>query len=391
MMAASRLDVKPLITHRFGLDAVPAAYDLLASGRERYLGIMLEYDDVHTRGPERTVEVGGARSSHPSRFSGAPRLAFIGAGNYGGRVLIPAFAAAGAALHGVASSGGVTAAHYARKFGFLEATTDAEKLIDDARVDAVVVSTRHDSHARFVCRALDAGKHVFVEKPLALTLGEMDSIESAWTRSNAQHAAPVLMVGFNRRFAPHVVKMKSLLVTTSDPKSCIITVNAGAIPANHWTQDAAIGGGRIIGEGCHFVDLARFLVGSPITAANVTTIGRTESGGVRDDKATIVLGFADGSSATIIYLANGHRSFPKERVEVFCAGRILSLDNFRVLSGFGWPKLKRMRTWRQDKGQAACAKAFVDSIRLGGPPPIPMTELLEIGRVTIALGESARC
>jgi predicted dehydrogenase len=172
------------------------------------------------------------------------------------------------------------------------------------------------------------------------------------------------------------------------PKSLIATLNVGAIPAEHWTQDPAIGGGRLIGEACHFIDLLRFLTGSPIITADVQCLGGND-GGIPDDKATLRLGFADGSIGTIHYLANGHSSFPKERIEVFCAGRILQLDNFRRLRGYGWPGFRTMRLWRQDKGQKACVQSFVDAVRAGAAAPIPFDELMEVSRVTIALGEAA--
>jgi predicted dehydrogenase len=197
------------------------------------------------------------------------------------------------------------------------------------------------------------------------------------------------MVGFNRRFAPHIVRMKTLLAGVREPKSVVVTVNAGALPASHWTQDRRVGGGRIIGEGCHFVDLLRFLVGYPIVDARVQSLGGNANS-VRDDKAAITLTFTDGSFATIHYLANGHPAFPKERIEVFCAGRVLQLDNFRRLRGYGWPGFSAMNLWRQDKGQKPCVQAFVKAIKEGRATPIPFDEIIEVGRVIIALGEAAR-
>jgi predicted dehydrogenase/threonine dehydrogenase-like Zn-dependent dehydrogenase len=380
MMAAGRLGAKKLITHRFAIGDAPAAYELLASNSEPYLGILLEY-------PTRDVrEIGGRVIDLRERdrtAQEATRVSFIGAGNYGGRVLIPAFAASGARLIGIASNGGVTAAHFGRKFGFVRAVTDPDALFADES-GAMVVATRHNSHAQYVQRALRAGKHVFVEKPLAITAGEIDAIQDTWSSVTAD-SRPLVMVGFNRRFAPHIVRMKELLRGVNEPKSVMITVNAGAIPGSHWTQDPAVGGGRIIGEGCHFIDLIRFLVGHPIADARVQSLH-----GVSDDNVVITLAFEDGSWGAIHYLANGHRSFPKERVEVFCAGRVLELNNFRQLRGYGWRGFSGMRLWRQDKGQKACAQAFVDAIRTGSKSPIPFDEIVEVARVTVALGEAAR-
>jgi predicted dehydrogenase len=208
---------------------------------------------------------------------------------------------------------------------------------------------------------------------------------------DAGKIAPLhLMVGFNRRFAPHVVKMKSLLSGTAGPKVFLMTVNAGTIPASHWTQDPQVGGGRIIGEGCHFVDLLRFLAGSAITDLRAQSVGGSPSDGIREDKAVITLGFADGSIGSIHYLANGHKGFPKERLEVFCGGRILELDNFRRLTGYGWKGFREDRLWRQDKGHAAEVAAFVSAVEKGGKPLIPFDELVEVTRATFRIAAQLR-
>jgi predicted dehydrogenase/threonine dehydrogenase-like Zn-dependent dehydrogenase len=388
MMNSRALDVRALVTHRFAFDAAPAAYELLATQSQPHLGILLEYSGQSAdRVAARTV-VFDPQRTHAAADT-EPAIAFIGAGNYAVRNLIPAFAASGVRLQGIASGGGVSAAHCARKFGFVRATTDSDALIDALDTDIVVIATRHDSHARFVLRALKAGKHVFVEKPLAVTTQEVDSIVDAWNACAPAGQRPQIMVGYNRRFAPQVVRMKSLLAGVRGAKSFIVTVNAPALPASHWMQDPHVGGGRIIGECCHFVDLLRFFAGHAIVDARVQALAG-DSGSPLRDTVTITLNFADGSWGTIHYLANGHASFPKERIEAFCAGRILQLDNFRRLRAFGWPGFKSLRLWRQDKGQKACVRAFVDAVRNGTGAPIPLDELLEVARVTVALGEAVR-
>jgi predicted dehydrogenase len=196
------------------------------------------------------------------------------------------------------------------------------------------------------------------------------------------------MVGFNRRFAPQVQKMKALLDGVREPKSFTVTVNAGMIPSDHWTQDPAVGGGRIVGEGCHFVDLLRFLAAAPIIGVQTTVIGRTPGIAVRGDKMSVTLRFGDGSFGTVHYLANGHKAFPKERLEVFCAGRVLQLDNFRRLRGYGWPGFRGMSLWRHNKGQEACVAAFLDTIKLGKPAPIAFDELIKVSRVSIEIARS---
>ncbi len=393
MMAAGQLDVAPLVSHRFALEQAVQAYDLLSSNQPS-LGIVLQYprSDAAQLG-QRTVAL-----ATPTPEAASPRtqpgqacsVAFLGAGNYAGRVLIPAFKAAGAALRTVVSSGGVSATHFGKKFGFAEAGTEPAAALANPAVDTVVVATRHDAHARQVLAALRAGKHVFCEKPLCLTLDELAEIEAEARARPAQ----LLMLGFNRRFAPQVVKIKQLLASVAEPKSFVMTVNAGAIPPDHWTQDKAVGGGRIVGEGCHFIDLLRHLAGAPIVAHHAVAMGAHAAVPVRDDKTTITLQFADGSFGTVHYLANGDKGFPKERLEVFCAGRVLQLDNFRKLRGWGWPGFSKMNLWRQDKGQSACAKAFVDAIRQGSEAPIALDDVLEVNRVTIEVAsglEGAAC
>jgi predicted dehydrogenase/threonine dehydrogenase-like Zn-dependent dehydrogenase len=371
MMASGRLDVAPLITHRFPFERAKEAYDLMQTDAF-YLGILLKYQAEPSLA--RTVAlnpVPGLQGSYLAAAKG--NLGFIGAGGYASKILIPAFKSAGAGLVSIASSGGVSAAHAGRKFGFIEATTDMDALLADARTDTIVIATRHNSHASLVCRALRAGKHVFVEKPLAMKAIEVDEIESLY--AGLEHR-PLLMVGFNRRFAPHVVKIRELLRAVPGPKAFVYTVNAGAIPAEHWTLNAEAGGGRIVGEACHFIDLLRFLTGVPATAIHSTALsGQT---------TTITLAFDDGSIGTVHYLANGHRSFPKERLEVFAGNRILQLDNFRKLTGYGWPGFHTMKLWRQDKGANACAAVFLKAVREGKPSPIPFHELIEVARLTLA-------
>jgi predicted dehydrogenase len=380
LMASGALKVDPLISHRFSINDGIEAMALLTSS-EPSLGILLSYpQSTNDKQPERSVSLALKTSV------GAGAVGFIGAGNYAGRVLIPAFKAAGASLHTVVSNGGVSAVHYGKKFGFADAATDFLVVLENPEIKTLVIATRHNAHAGQVLAALRSGKHVFCEKPLCLTLDDLAEIEA----EAGQRPDQRLMVGFNRRFAPHVVKMKALLAPIDTPKSIIITVNAGEISPDHWTQDPAVGGGRIIGEACHFIDLARHLVGHPITMQNAVAMGPHPSMPVSDDKVSVTLEFADGSLATIHYLANGDKSFPKERIEVFAAGRVLQLDNFRNLRGWGWQGFKKMNLWRQDKGQLACVAAFLASTNEGGSPAIQSDEIFEVSRWTIEAAQTAR-
>lgn len=378
LMAAQRLSVEPLISHRFAFEDAPSAYAALTTDRT-VLGMLLDYpSEPATRLPTRVTVNRAAATATP----GEPVIGFIGAGNYGARVLIPAFRAAQARLHTICSSGGVSAVVQGGKSGFEVASTDVQALFDEPAINTVVIASRHDSHASLVTRALQAGKSVFVEKPLCLTLDELDGIERALESSSGAGTRGVLMVGFNRRFSPHVAKLKSLVDTVHEPKSFLVTVNAGRIPPEHWTQDPAIGGGRLIGEACHFIDLLRFLAGHPIAEIRATGMGVRAGKATTRDTFTITLEFEDGSLGSIAYLANGSSAFPKERVEVFAAGRVLQIDNFRALKGYGWPGFSSMKSWRQDKGQNQAVGRFLAAVR-GGEAPIPQNEILEVARRTI--------
>jgi predicted dehydrogenase/threonine dehydrogenase-like Zn-dependent dehydrogenase len=382
MLSEGRLDVSPLISHRFAIEDAVQAYELVDSD-EPSLGILLEYARAPEERLARSVPIVGAAQASRGA-SDAVTVSFVGAGNYATAVLIPAFQAAGARFASIASNAGASGVHAARKFSFAAATTDTPAVLADPATQAVVIATRHDSHAALTCEALRKGKHVFVEKPLALSSEEVDRIEQAYAAACSAGHAVQLMVGFNRRFAPQVQRMASLLATVGEPKAFVMTVNAGAIPREHWTQDLAVGGGRIVGEACHFVDLLRFLAARPVTSYEVTALDASTK-----DSVTLSLSFADGSIGTVHYLANGHKSLSKERLEVYAGGRVLSLDNFRRLTGYGWPGFAKANLWRQDKGQKACARAFVEAVRTGGPAPIPFDELVEVARLTLAIREAA--
>ncbi|CAM5570138.1 Putative dehydrogenase OS=Sphingobium scionense OX=1404341 GN=GGQ90_004911 PE=4 SV=1 [Sphingobium scionense] len=381
LMASGQMDVRPLISHRFPFEDAPAAYERLA-GDKGSLGILLGYQHAVEERHKRTVEL------HPTVTTiapSAPVVGFIGAGNYAGRMLIPAFRKAGATLHSIASAGGVSGVVQGKRLGFTNATSDTAGLLNEPAINTVAIATRHDSHAKLTIDALHAGKHVFVEKPLALNLEELEAVKEAHAAANR-----LVMVGFNRRFAPLVQAMKRQLDPVREPKSIIMVMNAGAIPADHWTQDQATGGGRIIGEACHHIDLMRFLVGAPIVSMSARKMGDNHAVEITEDKAVLTLGFADGSFGTIHYLANGGASFPKERVEIFTAGRTLQLDNFLRLRGYNWRGFRNQKSWRQDKGQEACAAAFLSAISNGGPAPIPFDELEEVARITIEAADMLR-
>lgn len=381
MMAQGKIDVSPLISARFAIDAIVEAYALLEE-KSSTLGIVIDYPSHPYDEKIKTCVINHDAIHTENTSAQMPRIGMIGAGNYGGTILAPAFQKTGATLEMIASRDGISAKRLAKKYGFRFAVSDENAVFENKEIHAVVIATRHDQHAQQLIRALDHDKHVFVEKPLCLTLDELAQIQ------NKYRGDRIIMVGFNRRFSPFVQSIKSCLDREITPKNIIITVNAGAIPSSHWTQDPHCGGGRIIGEACHFIDLLRFLMNSPIKSWQASSI-KTHSERL-DDNTTITLTFENGSMGTIHYFANGHKKFPKERVDIFCNGKIMHLDNYKKLTAYGFSKLKKMRTLRQDKGQKACVSAFVNAVSNGESSPIPFHEVTEVSRLSIEIASYLR-
>jgi predicted dehydrogenase/threonine dehydrogenase-like Zn-dependent dehydrogenase len=379
MMESGAVDPLPLITHRFAFADAADAYDLLTGGGSS-LGVVLQYPEAAgaPAREDRTVE---RVTSAPSTGDGA---AVIGAGNFAVRTLLPELKAGGTRLRTVASGAGTSAAVAAEKFGFERTTTDLDAVFGDPEVGNVYVLTRHDSHASLAVRALEAGKHVFVEKPLALDEAGLDAVEAA-----ARRGGRMVMVGFNRRFAPLTTEVRGLLRGRAGPLTVVATINAGAIPRDHWTQDPEAGGGRIVGEAVHWIDLARTLVGAPIRGVSVV-VAHDRGGLPVDDIAHLALSFADGSTALVHYLASGARNFPKERIECFWDGRTVAIQNWRRLERFGvsGPWFERSRG--ADKGHAAEVRAWTEALRSGGEAPIPLDEVLEVSRWGVRAAELAR-
>lgn len=407
MMATGRLKVEELITHRYPLDQAPAAYVAVASDPNA-LAVILTYPGEAR--PERRLQLDAATVS----AAGQAVVGVIGAGNFSKMTLMPALAKTAARIQHVCDLNGVAAAHLARKFGAMDAVTDSAMVLGDPTVNAVFVAVGHHLHARFVCEALRAGKHVFVEKPLAMNVDEVRQIlevyrgcgagfqpaESAAAKMAAPQARndcgagvppaevsqppapPLLMVGFNRRFSPHTVRLKEWLRGRTEPLTMQMTVNAGYIPPDHWVHDPVRGGGRIIGEACHFIDLMVFLTGSLVKTVSAVQVGAGTA--TPEDKMTIALGFEDGSVGAVNYFANGSKAYPKERIEVFSERRTAQIENFRRTVAYGFKGGRTFKTWRQDKGHAAEFAAFVERVAAGGPPVIPMAELVNVTLASFA-------
>jgi polar amino acid transport system substrate-binding protein len=378
-VGAGRVSVSPLVTHRYDVDEAPAAYDMLVSTEApRPLGVVIRYpEDGASRPSSARAERALARAAGP--VTGEVGVGFIGAGAFARGVLLPLFQSrAGTVLRRVATAHGLTAYDAQRKFGFKAAGTDAGEILADPSIDLVCVTTRHDSHAALVTEALRAGKHVFVEKPLAIDDEQLRAVQAAAAASTG-----VLLVGFNRRFSPLAVAMRDALGGRG-PIIATYRVNAGPLPPGHWLNDPAVGGGRIIGEGCHFIDFLAFLTGdAAIESVEARCAGRPR--GPAEDVA-IQLGFSDGSVGQILYTAKGDPALAKERVEAHAGGASVVLDDFRsveIVSGG-----KRRRSATGGKGHAEEIAALIAAVKAGGPAPIAPASLFATTRATLRVHDA---
>jgi predicted dehydrogenase len=385
LMGSGRLDVAPLISHRFPIEEAEKAYELIESGAERYLGVLLNYPEISSdHRLSRKVEL------RPSTLTPSDQIAygFLGAGNFARLVLAPAVAKTPQFYPKlICSAGGLSAAHTGAKLGFQAAVTDEDQIFSDPDVKVVFALTRHDQHARQVTKAIAAGKNVFVEKPLALNLEDMAGIEAALSGANP---SPILMVGFNRRFSPAAQRVKDFFGGINSPKTVSVRFNAGDIPAEHWTQDLQVGGGRIIGEACHGIDLATYLVGSPPVRVFGESVGGPVSPDITDDQCFITLRHADGSVSSIAYLAGGDKAFPKERIEVLGGGAVAVIDDFREVTLCRNGKTQRHKYRSQDKGHTAEIEAFSQAVTIAGDWPISWDEMRTVSIASILAVRSIR-
>lgn len=380
-LASETLQVDALISETFPIEQADKAYQMLTEDPSK-MALLLTYPQQVQSA--KTISVKSA--PRKTDASGKVVAGLIGAGNFAKLTLLPAIQGADIQLKTVADINGVSGTHAAKKFGFQQATNDYQEILKDAEINTVFITTRHDLHAKMVIEALQAGKHVHVEKPLSLSPEQLQEIEEVYEG----HASQQLLVGFNRRFSPHAQKMQDLLKVRSTPLMMTCVINAGAIPADVWIQDDAIGGGRIIGEGCHWLDLMSYWAGQPIVSVSATMMGRTAGVDIRSDKMSVTVSLADGSVGTLHYFSNGHKSYPKETMEVFCDGKILRLDNFRKLKGYGWSNFNKMNLWGQDKGHKNQFCRLIETIASGGDALIPFGQIENITQASFAAMESAR-
>lgn len=387
LLADGRLQVDHLVSKRVPLTEAARAYDAITRGE--VVGVVLEYPEAsahETATPARTVD-----HLPPRRGAAQVVCGVIGAGNFAQAKLLPGLQKAGARLKWVASAGGTSAAVVARRFGVEKSTTDVDAILGDPEVNCIAIATRHDTHAQLVVDALEAGKSVFVEKPLCLSLEELQQIERAYQKALTTGSdRPILMVGFNRRFAPMIREVRARLRGRAQPLAMTYTCNAGAVPRDHWVHDPAVGGGRIIGEACHFIDLLHFLAEAPITGVIALAMDGFEDPATCDT-VSVGLTFADGSLGQVNYFANGSRRYQKECLEVYTGKRVLRMENFRRLRTYGFPRRGYWRGFVQHKGHDAELSAFVAAMEGGRDSPISFESVANVARATLAALESARC
>jgi len=369
-IASGKLEVKSLITERTPLERYNEIYDNI-SGKDSIASI-LEYSESSL--PSTTVTI------NPGQFSkGQAKLGIVGAGNFTKMTMLPALKSTDASVISIASAGGLTGTSLAKKYGIGKSTTDYQEIIKDADVNLVLITTRHNQHASMVIEALKAGKHVFVEKPLALNNAELTRILDVYDGSTT------LTVGFNRRFSPHIQKIKQLV--GNSPMNVIATMNAGFIPPNTWVHDLKVGGGRIIGEACHYIDLITYLTGSLVKSVCMNALGSNPE--ENTDNGTILLKYENGSTGVINYFSNGSKTYAKERVEVYSQERTAIMDNFRVTTGFGFRGFSKMKT-SLDKGHKEQFRLLVEKIKVGGEPLIPMMDIVNTTKASFAAIESLK-
>lgn len=383
LLESGVLDVEPLISNRYEFESSLEAYKSL--GSSSVLGILLNYKNQE-KYEQKLIQkfdlIPGASKELATIDS--LKVGLIGGGNFSSAKTVPLLHKMKAvSLDTIVTKAGVSGSHLARRYHFRYSSTDIKDIFQSEEINTVFILTPHNSHADFVSEGLRSGKHVFVEKPLCLNCEELEQIRSVY-----QVASGALMVGFNRRFSPHSQKIKKAVSRISGPLSMVYTVNAGHIPKEHWTQDPKIGGGRLIGEVCHFVDLLRYFAGSEIIEAKKNLMNRDDNEPL--DTVTLSVSFANGSTGTVHYLTNGHKTFEKERIEIFGDGKVVECHNFRKTKFYGFGMLKSFKTFSQDKGHRGCIEAFVNSLQKADIQlPISFEEIYEVTKLTIDLNSTA--
>jgi predicted dehydrogenase/threonine dehydrogenase-like Zn-dependent dehydrogenase len=382
LVAQQRVDVNRLISHRFPIEKAERAYQLISGALDQpYLGVVLNYDPNAEICRRIKLSDSASAPAADTKIS----VGVIGAGAYVATMLLPHFKTAGVSFRTIATASGVSAHDVGKRFGFGYAVSGAEEVLDDTEVNLVIVGTRHDLHAELAIQALNRNKNVFVEKPLALNETQLDDVLDA-----ARHSSGRLMVGFNRRFSPLAQRASDFFAGRKYPLSMLYRVNAGRIAKDHWVQDSVQGGGRIVGEVCHFVDFMIFLTGAlPVSVFAESVTGDNEKS-VDADSVLITLRFEDGSNGSIAYLSEGDGALAKERVEIYGGGRTFVLDDFRNATSYKSGREEKTTLRTQDKGQLDQVRAICDAVIQGGPVPISLEQLAATSRTTFRALESLR-
>ena len=372
-IASGKLLVKDMITEVVNIEDYQNIYGEI--GTKKSIASILKYNTGENVNPATTIELKSVN------FNGSKGvIGIIGAGNFTKMTMLPALKNSGAGYKYIASAGGVSGTALAKKYGFSHSTTAYKEILKDEDVDLVLITTRHDKHAAMSAEALAAGKHVFVEKPLALNNEQLEQIINAYKQSDK-----TLTVGFNRRFSPHALKIKNLI--GKGIINVIATMNAGNIPANVWVHDMQVGGGRIIGEACHFIDLITFFTGSKVTEVCMNAMGVNPNDNT--DNASILLKYENGSTGVINYFSNGSKAYSKERVEVYSQERTAIIDNFRQTTGYGFKGFSKLKTGL-DKGHKNQFAQLINRVKTGGEPLIPFDEIINTTKASFAAIESLK-
>lgn len=384
LMSKERLEVDHLISAKEKFLNIKNIYAELLNDPNKMLGIIIDYEDKIQH--DSLIKI---NESNLFKNSSELTVGFIGAGDYASKTLIPIFKKNKICMHTIVNRSGVQSSIVGKKNNFKFASSNTDDIFNNNDINLVAIASRHDTHAKYIIESLDSNKNIYIEKPFAINNNELDLIkDKIFSLRKSGKKIPHIMIGFNRRFSPHVKKIKELIINRKSSLSITYTINAGKIPLDHWIQDSEIGGGRIIGEVCHFIDLVRFLTGSRIDEIkSISTFNRGEE--LHDPSSIINIRFVDGSIANINYFTNGSNTFSKEKLEVYCESKILVLDNFRKLKGYGWKNFRSMRTIHQDKGQQNCISEFIDSLRTD-TPLIDIDEIFEVTSATIKASDQIK-
>ena len=372
LVGDSKVQVKPLVTHRFEIDRAGEAYRMMTEGQAPYMGMLITYPSDRQQALTRSVTVAANKPTGPIT------LGFIGAGNHVKDMLLPQLQdLPGITIRAVCTASGLNAKALALKLGAAYCTSDYQEVLRDPAVNAVIIGTRHDTHGRLVVNALEADKHVFVEKPLCLSEEELDAIRAVYQNKSVKGLR--LHVGFNRRFSPHADRAREFFRSRRNPLVMTYRVNAGAIPAEHWIQDPNVGGGRLVGEACHFVDYMQSMCGASPTSVFARRIGRHTSG-LTNDQCVITLTFSDGSIGSIIYTAGGNSGLPKERFEAHADGQSLTMDDFKETQLYAGTQREVFKTPKRDKGFRGEMTHFVKAVTEGSSALMSFEDIAAVTR-----------